>query len=52
MTPAKLKELKEKLKDLLEKGFIIRPSYSLVGAPACCFVKEKDGSLRLCVDYK
>lgn len=50
MTPAKLKELKEQLRDLLEKGFI-RPSVSPWGAPVL-FVKKKDGSLRMYIDYR
>nr|XP_027186773.1 uncharacterized protein LOC101514449 [Cicer arietinum] len=50
MAPAKLKELREQLQDLLDKGFI-RPSSSPWGAPVL-FVKKKDGSMRLCVDYR
>ena len=49
MAPDELKELKVQLKDLLDKGFI-RPSISLWGAPVL-FVKRKDGSLRMCIDY-
>ena len=49
MTPAELQELKIQLKELLEKGFI-RPSVSPWGAPVL-FVKKKDGTLRLCIDY-
>ncbi|WMV29095.1 hypothetical protein MTR67_022480 [Solanum verrucosum] len=49
MAPAELKKLKEQLKDVLDKG-IIRPSISLWGAPVL-FVKKKDGSLRMCIDY-
>ena len=45
-----LKELKIQLQDLVDKGFI-RPSVSLWGAPVL-FVKKKDGTLRLCVDYR
>ncbi|KAH0683010.1 hypothetical protein KY289_020762 [Solanum tuberosum] len=47
--PAELKGLKEQLKDLLEKG-IIRQSVSPYGAPIL-FVRKKDGSLRMCIDY-
>ena len=50
MAPAELKELKEQLQDLLDKGFI-RPSVSPWGAPVL-FVKKKDGSMRLCIDYR
>ncbi|EOY19242.1 Uncharacterized protein TCM_044240 [Theobroma cacao] len=49
MAFAELKELKDQLEDLLDKGFI-RPSVSPWGAPVL-FVKKKDGSLRLCIDY-
>ena len=49
MTPAELKELKVQLKDLLDKGFI-RPSISPWDAPIL-FVRKKDGSLRMCIDY-
>jgi hypothetical protein len=44
-----LAELKIQLQDLLDKGFI-SPSASPWGCPAL-FVKKKDNSLRLCVDY-
>ena len=50
MAPAELRELKEQLKDLLEKGFI-RPSVSPWGAPVL-FVRKKDGTLRMCIDYR
>ena len=50
MAPAELKELKVQLEELLSKGFI-RPSTSPWGAPVL-FVKKKDGSLRLCIDYR
>ncbi|KAJ8761158.1 hypothetical protein K2173_001214 [Erythroxylum novogranatense] len=50
MAPAELKELKVQLEDLLEKGYI-RPSSSPWGAPVL-FVKKKDGSFRMCVDYR
>ncbi|KAL0406326.1 UNVERIFIED_CONTAM: Transposon Tf2-12 polyprotein [Sesamum latifolium] len=49
MAPSELKELKKQLEELLDKGFI-RPSISPWGAPVL-FVKKKDGSMRLCVDY-
>ena len=49
MTPAELKELKVELQELLDKGFI-RPSVLPWRAPML-FVKKKDGSMRLCIDY-
>ena len=50
MPPNELAELKKQLQELLDKGYI-RPSTSPWGCPAL-FVKKKDESLRLCVDYK
>jgi hypothetical protein len=50
MTTPELAELKEHLKELLEKGFI-RPSSSLCGAPMI-FVPKKDVTQRLCMDYR
>ena len=52
MAPAELRELKAQLEELLSKGFI-RPSISPWGAPVL-FVKKKkkNGSLRLCIDYR
>ncbi|GJW35105.1 putative reverse transcriptase domain-containing protein [Tanacetum coccineum] len=50
MAPIELKELKDQLQELLERGFI-RPSVSPWGAPVL-FVKKKDGSMRLCIDYR
>lgn len=50
MAPAELRELKAQLDELLTKGYI-RPSVSPWGAPVL-FVKKKDGSLRLCIDYR
>nr|GFA11461.1 putative reverse transcriptase domain, aspartic peptidase domain protein [Tanacetum cinerariifolium] len=49
MAPVELKELKDQLQELLERGFI-RPIVSPWGAPVL-FVKKKDGSMRLCIDY-
>ena len=49
MALIELKELKEQLVELLDKGFIC-PSASPWGAPVL-FVKKKDGSMRLCIDY-
>jgi hypothetical protein len=50
MPPNELVELKTQLQDLLEKGFI-RPSSSPWGCPAI-FIKKKDQTLRMCVDYR
>jgi hypothetical protein len=50
MAPAELVELKIQLQELLDKGFI-RPSVSPWGAHVL-FVKKKDGTLRLCIDYR
>ena len=50
MAPAELKELKVQLEELVDRGFI-RPSVSPWGAPVL-FVKKKDGSLRLCIDFR
>jgi hypothetical protein len=49
MTTLELAELKEHIKELLEKGFIC-PSSSSWGAPVI-FVPKNDGTQRLCVDY-
>ncbi|GJT03522.1 hypothetical protein Tco_0824691 [Tanacetum coccineum] len=45
-----MKELSEQLQELSDKGFI-RPSSSPWGAPVL-FVKKKDGSFRMCIDYR
>ena len=50
MALTKLKELKTQLQALLDKGFI-RPSVSPWGAPVL-FVKKKDGTPRMCIDYR
>ena len=50
MAPVELKELKEQLQNLLDKGFI-KPSVSPWGAPVL-FVKKKDGSMRPCIDHR
>jgi hypothetical protein len=50
MPPKELAELKTQLQGLLDKGYI-RLSSSPWGCPAL-FVKKKDGSLRLCADYR
>lgn len=50
MASPELKELKTQIDDLLSRGFI-RPSASPWGAPVL-FVKKKDGSFRMCIDYR
>ena len=50
MAPTELKELKAQLQELVDGGFI-RPSTSPWGAPVL-FVKKKDGTWRLCIDYR
>jgi hypothetical protein len=50
MAPVELKELKVQLQNLLDLRFT-RPSTSPWGAPVL-FVKKKDGSLRMCIDYR
>jgi hypothetical protein len=50
MTVPELAALKNQLDELQQKGYI-RPSASPWGAPVL-FVKKKDGSMRLCVDYR
>ena len=50
MTTQELVELKFQLEELLKKGLIF-PSVSPWGAPVI-FVKKKDDSLRLCIDYR
>ncbi|GJW33274.1 putative reverse transcriptase domain-containing protein [Tanacetum coccineum] len=50
LAPAEMQELSTQLQELSEKGFI-RPSSSPWGAPVL-FVKKKDGSFRMCIDYR
>ena len=50
MATNELKELKEQLRELQEKGYI-RPSSSPWASPVL-FVRKKDGSLRMCIDYR
>ncbi|GKF88408.1 hypothetical protein Tco_0259285, partial [Tanacetum coccineum] len=50
LAPSEMKELAEQLQELTEKGFI-RPSSLPWGAPVL-FVKKKDGSFRMYIDYK
>jgi hypothetical protein len=50
MSTPKLVELKSQLKEMMDKGYI-RPSMSPWGEPIL-FVKKKDGTLQLCIDYR
>jgi hypothetical protein len=50
MLASELDELKKQSEDLMDKKFI-RPSVSPWGAPVL-LVKEEDGSMRLCNDYR
>lgn len=50
MTPTELKELKAQLQELMDKGFA-RLSFSPWDVPVL-LVKKKDGSMRLCIDYR
>ena len=50
MPPVKLAELKTQVQELLDRG-LVRPSTSPWGAPIL-LVKKKDGSQRLCIDYR
>ncbi|KAA3478082.1 reverse transcriptase [Gossypium australe] len=50
MVPTELKKLKAQLQELTDRGFA-RPSFFPWGAPVL-FVKKKDGTLRMCIDYR
>ncbi|GJT26743.1 putative reverse transcriptase domain-containing protein [Tanacetum coccineum] len=50
LAPAELQELSTQLQELSDRGFI-RPSSSPWGAPVL-FVKKKDGSFQMCIDYR
>ncbi|KAI3814167.1 hypothetical protein L1987_18914 [Smallanthus sonchifolius] len=50
LSPSEMQELASQLQELSDKGFI-RPSHSPWGAPVL-FVKKKDGSFRMCIDYR
>ncbi|GJZ87635.1 reverse transcriptase domain-containing protein [Tanacetum coccineum] len=50
LTPSEMEEFSGQLKELQDKGFI-RPSSLPWGAPVL-FVKKKDGSFRMCIDYR
>nr|GFB55318.1 putative reverse transcriptase domain-containing protein [Tanacetum cinerariifolium] len=50
LAPSRMKDLSEQLKELSDKGFI-RPRSLPWGAPVL-FVKKKDGSFQMCIDYR
>ncbi|GKE76626.1 putative reverse transcriptase domain-containing protein [Tanacetum coccineum] len=50
LAPSEMQELSDQLQELSDRGFI-RPSTSPWGAPVL-FVKKKDGSFRMCIDYR
>nr|GEU58251.1 reverse transcriptase domain-containing protein [Tanacetum cinerariifolium] len=50
LAPSEMQELSNQLQELVDRGFI-RPSTSPWGAPVL-FVKKKDGSFRMCIDYR
>nr|GEZ93099.1 putative reverse transcriptase domain-containing protein [Tanacetum cinerariifolium] len=50
LAPSEMKELSKQLQEISDKGFI-RPSSSPWGAPVL-FGKKKDGSFRMCIDYR
>nr|GEV38962.1 putative reverse transcriptase domain-containing protein [Tanacetum cinerariifolium] len=50
LAPSEMQELSNQLQEFIDRGFI-RPSTSPWGAPVL-FVKKKDGSFRMCIDYR
>ncbi|GKC20764.1 putative reverse transcriptase domain-containing protein, partial [Tanacetum coccineum] len=50
LAPSEMQELSAQLQELQDKGFI-QLSHSPRGAPVL-FVKNKDGALRMCIDYR
>ncbi|GJW53690.1 hypothetical protein Tco_0097775 [Tanacetum coccineum] len=50
LAPSEMQELSNQLQELADRGFI-QPSTSPWGAPVL-FVKKKDGSFRMCIDYR
>lgn len=50
MAPKELQEIKVQIQELLDQEYI-QPSVSPWGAPVM-FVKKKDGSMRMCIDYR
>ncbi|GBG75336.1 hypothetical protein CBR_g19970 [Chara braunii] len=51
MSPSELDELRRQLKELVEKGWV-RPSVSPYGSPVLFIPKKKEGTLRMCIDYR
>ncbi|GKC40436.1 putative reverse transcriptase domain-containing protein [Tanacetum coccineum] len=50
LAPSEMQELSDQLQELTDRGFI-QPSTSTWGAPIL-FVKKKDGSFKMCIDYR
>ena len=50
MVPTELKEVRSQVQELMDKGFI-QPSVSHWGA-LILFLKKKDDTLRMCIDYR
>ncbi|GKD99546.1 putative reverse transcriptase domain-containing protein [Tanacetum coccineum] len=50
LAPSEMQELSDQLQELADRGFI-QPSTSPWGVPVL-FVKKKDGSFRMCIDYR
>ncbi|GJY21121.1 putative reverse transcriptase domain-containing protein [Tanacetum coccineum] len=50
LAPSEMQELSDQLQELADRGFI-RPSNLPWGAPVL-FVKKKDGSFKMCIDYQ
>ncbi|GKA93457.1 hypothetical protein Tco_0815443 [Tanacetum coccineum] len=52
MAPVELKELKEQLQEMLERTALLVPRFRRTWGAPVLFVKKKDGSMRLCIDYR